>query len=53
MKSATYLIVLEITVDDSEGDDPRDWPFDDLLAPPEGESARYVAYVKGVKEDPS
>jgi hypothetical protein len=53
MTHATFLIVLEVTVDDAEDDDPRLWPFDDLLQPPEGESARHVRYVIGAKKDPS
>lgn len=44
-----YTIVLQITCDDPE-DDPRLWPFDDMLAPPAGETPRYVQYVHGVKE---
>lgn len=51
MASAKFLVVLEITVDDPIDDDPREWPYDDLLAPPEGEPARYVNYVTGAKKD--
>lgn len=44
-----FTIILRITTDDDE-DDPRRWPFDELLAPPEGEPDRHVQYVHGVEE---
>lgn len=48
VSEAKYTIVLTITCED-DTDDPRRWPFDDLLAPPEGEPDRYVAYIAGWK----
>lgn len=45
-----YLIVLRIVCDD-DTEDPRQWPYDDLLQPPPGELGRHVKYVDGVKVD--
>jgi hypothetical protein len=49
-KRGQFFVTLRIIVDDATDDDPRRWPYDDLLAPPEGESGRYVDYVWGVRE---
>jgi hypothetical protein len=49
-KRGEFFIMLRIVIDDAKDDDPRDWPYDDLLAAPEGESCRFVEYVHGVKE---
>lgn len=51
-QDTSFLIVLRVIVSDPKNDDPRRWNYDDLLAPPEGETdTRFVEYVIGVKED--
>lgn len=44
-----FTIVLRVTCDDDE-DDPRRWPWDEMLAPPDGDAPRHVKYVLGVEE---